>query len=343
MQKIPKEKQLEKLENFVVFESEEGQVNIDVFFHNDNLWLTQKLMAQLFETTKQNISLHLVNLFKEMELQENSVVKEYLTTGSDGKQYKTQFYSLEAIIAVGYRVNSKKATSFRIWATNILKEYTIKGFAIDDDRLKQMKGFGKDYFDELLERIREIRASERRLYQKLTDIFSLSADYDSKSILTKEFFATIQNKLHWAITGKTAAEIIYAEADAKKKNMGLRTWKGEGKNRKILKSDVSVAKNYLDEKDLKALIRVVNTYLDFAEDRAERHIVMNMKDWSTLLEDFLKLSEYPILKNKGKISFKQAKIKAGKEYGKFRPIQDRLYKSDFDLFLEETKSLSEKE
>lgn len=340
MVETAKTKQLEKLENFVIFQTEDGNVNIDVFFHNDNLWLTQKLMATLFEVERSVISKHLKNIFTEGELDEKSVCANFAHTGSDGKQYKTQFYSLEAIIAVGYRVNSTRATSFRIWATDILKEFTIKGFVLDDDRLKQMKGFGKDYFDELLERIREIRASERRLYQKVTDIFALSADYDSKSTLTKEFFATVQNKFHWAITGKTAAEIIYTEADAKKVNMGLKTWGGKEKNRKILKRDVTVAKNYLNEEHLKALIRVVNTYLDLAEDRAERHIVMNMKDWSILLNDFLELANYPILTDKGKISQKQAKIKAEMEYEKFRPIQDKLYRSDFDLLLEETKRLT---
>jgi hypothetical protein len=337
---VKKAEKIEKLENFVIFQTDDGNVNIDVFFHNDNLWLTQKLMATLFEVERSVVSKHLKNIFTEGELDEKSVCANFAHTGSDGKQYKTQFYSLEAIIAVGYRVNSTRATSFRIWATDILKEFTIKGFVLDDDRLKQMKGFGKDYFDELLERIREIRASERRLYQKVTDIFALSADYDSKSTLTKEFFATVQNKFHWAITGKTAAEIIYTEADAKKVNMGLKTWGGKEKNRKILKRDVTVAKNYLNEEHLKALIRVVNTYLDLAEDRAERHIVMNMKDWSILLNDFLELANYPILTDKGKISQKQAKIKAEMEYEKFRPIQDRLYKSDFDLLLEETKRLT---
>ncbi|MBP8979462.1 virulence RhuM family protein [Candidatus Dojkabacteria bacterium] len=337
---IKKAEKIEKLENFVIFQTDDGNVNIDVFFHNDNLWLTQKLMATLFEVERSVISKHLKNIFTEGELDEKSICAKFAHMKKRGRWYESTFYSLEAIIAVGYRVNSTRATSFRIWATDILKEFTIKGFVLDDDRLKQMKGFGKDYFDELLERIREIRASERRLYQKVTDIFALSADYDSKSTFTKEFFATVQNKFHWAITGKTAAEIIYTEADAKKVNMGLKTWGGKEKNRKILKRDVTVAKNYLNEEHLKALIRVVNTYLDLAEDRAERHIVMNMKDWSILLNDFLELANYPILTDKGKISQKQAKIKAEMEYEKFRPIQDKLYRSDFDLLLEETKRLT---
>ena len=212
---VKKAEKIEKLENFVIFQTDDGNVNIDVFFHNDNLWLTQKLMATLFEVERSVISKHLKNIFTEGELDEKSICAKFAHIKKRGRWYESSFYSLEAIIAVGYRVNSTRATSFRIWATDILKEFTIKGFVLDDDRLKQMKGFGKDYFDELLERIREIRASERRLYQKVTDIFALSADYDSKSTLTKEFFATVQNKFHWAITGKTAAEIIYTEADAK--------------------------------------------------------------------------------------------------------------------------------
>ncbi len=339
---MKKELKLEKLENFVVFQTDEGNVNIDVFFHGDNLWLTQKLMGELFEVERSVISKHLKNIFEEGELQENSVCANFAHTGSDGKQYKTKYYSLEAIIAVGYRVNSQRATHFRIWATKVLKEYTVKGFALDDERLKQMKGFGKDYFGELLERIREIRASERRLYQKVTDIYALSADYDKSSNLTKEFFATVQNKLHWAITGKTAAEIIYTKADAQKANMGLKTWKGAKNREKILKSDVSVAKNYLDEEHLRALVRLVNAYLDLAEDRAERHIVMNMVDWASLLDNFLTLSNYPILTDKGKVSMEEAKIKAEMEYKKFRPMQDRLYKSDFDRLLEQVKNKENK-
>jgi len=208
--------ELQKLSNFVIFQTEEGKVNIDVFFADETLWLTQKVMAELFDTTKQNISLHLKNIFNEGELEENSVVKEFLTTATDGKSYKTLFYSLDVIIAVGYRINSSRATKFRIWATDVLHNFILKGFVLDDERLKQVRHFGQDYFDELLERIREIRASERRFYQKITDIYALSADYDKDSKTTKEFFATVQNKLHWAITGKTAAEIIYTEADARK-------------------------------------------------------------------------------------------------------------------------------
>ncbi len=321
--------QIQKLQNFVIFKTEEGKVNVEVFFHEETLWLTQKLIADLFETTKQNISLHLKNIFDAAELEENSVVKEFLTTASDGKTYKTNYYNLDAIIAVGYRVNSNRATKFRIWATRTLREYIIKGFAMDDERLKEVINFGKDYFDELLERIREIRASERRLYQKITDIYALSADYDKKAEMTEEFYATVQNKLHWAITGKTAAEIIHEQVDAKKANMGLRIWKNAPKG-KILKSDIVIAKNYLDEKPLKELEGIVSAYLDLAENRAKRGIIMNMKDWVKFLNQFLELSEYPILKDKGKISALKAKIKAEAEYKKFRIIQDKQFESDFD-------------
>lgn len=321
--------ELQKLSNFVIFQTEEGKVNIDVFFAFETLWLTQKVMAELFGTTKQNISLHLKNIFDEGELEESSVVKEFLTTAADGKSYKTLFYSLDVIIAVGYRVNSNRATKFRIWATDVLHNFILKGFVLDDERLKQIRHFGQDYFDELLERIREIRASERRFYQKITDIYALSADYDKEADTTKEFFATVQNKLHWAITGKTAAEIIYSEADARKAFMGLKTWKNSPQ-KKILKSDISVAKNYLNEKHIEQLNRLVSSYLDLAEDRAIRGIVMNMQDWADFLNRFLELSDYPILTDKGTISAEQARLKAEAEYKKFRVEQDKNYISDFD-------------
>lgn len=321
---------LEKFSNFVIFKTATGKVNIDVFFKDNNLWLTQKKMGELFEVETNTINYHLKEIFKSGELEEDSVIRKIRTTADDGKGYMTSFYSLDAIISVGYRVNSHQATQFRIWATKILKEFTIKGFAMDDDRLKQIKHFGKDYFDELLERIREIRASERRFYQKVTDIYSLSADYDKGSPITKDFFATVQNTLHFAITGKTAAEIIYNEVDAKKAFMGLKTWKDAPKG-KVLKSDVIIAKNYLNEEHIKELERVVASYVDLAENRARRKIVMNMKDWSEFLTQFLELSNYPILADKGKISHLKAKIKAETEYEKFRVIQDQNFESDFDL------------
>ena len=331
--------ELQKLNNFVIFKTDQGKVNIDVFFANDTLWLTQKIMADLFETTKQNISLHLKNIFKDKELLEKSVVKEFLTTAKDGKPYQTKFYSLDAIIAVGYRINSKKATKFRIWATKTLNEFIVKGFVLDDERLKQIKHFGKDYFGELLERIREIRSSERRLYQKITDIYALSADYDKNADITKNFFATVQNKLHWAITGRTAAEIIYTEADAKKAFMGLKVWKNSPDG-KVIKNDISIAKNYLSKKHISELNQIVSTYLDLAENRANRGIVMNMKDWIVFLNRFLELSDYPILAHKGKVSAEKAKIKVESEYKKFRVEQDKYYVSDFD---KEAKKILEKE
>lgn len=320
---------LQKFSNFVIFQTQTGKVNIDVFFHGETLWLTQKKMAELFEKDRSVITRHLKAIFNDGELDEKSVCANFAHTAEDGKTYNTKYYNLRAITAVGYRVNSHRAIEFRKWATGILHEYIIKGFAMDDERLKQIKHFGKDYFDELLERVREIRLSERRFYQKITDIYALSADYDKNAPVTKEFFATVQNKLHWAITGKTAAEIIYTEADADKIYMGLKTWK-QAPDGKILKSDVTVAKNYLNEQHLKELERIVSAYLDLAENRASRGIVMNMKDWIVFLDKFLEISDYPVLLDKGKISALEAKIKAESEYDKFRVIQDRNYVSDFD-------------
>jgi len=321
--------ELQKFSNFVIFQTESGKVNIDVYFQDETLWLTQKLIAELFEKGRSTITEHLKKIFAEGELDENSVCRDFRHTAEDGKKYTTKYYNLRAITAVGYRVNSHRATEFRKWATEILHEYIIKGFAMDDERLKQIRHFGQDYFDEMLERIREIRLSERRLYQKITDIYALSADYDSKSDITKQFFSTVQNKLHWAITGKTAAEIIYTEADAQKLYMGLKTWK-HAPDGKILKSDVSIAKNYLNQEHIKVLEQIVTAYLDMAESRARNRSVMNMKDWDKFLIQFLELADYPILKDKGKISMLEAKLKAESEYDKYRVIQDENYISDFD-------------
>jgi len=335
----------EKFPNFVLFKTADGKVNIDVYFYNETLWLSQKLIAELFQKDRSVISKHLKKIFEEGELNEQVVCAKFaLTTQHGAIEGKTQqkevvYYNLRAITAVGYRVNSHRATEFRKWATEILHEYIIKGFAMDDERLKQIKHFGQDYFDELLERIREIRLSERRLYQKITDIYALSADYDRNDETTKEFFATVQNKMHWAIQGKTAAEIIYTEADAQKHYMGLKTWKNAPVG-KILKSDVTIAKNYLNQEHLKELERIVTAYLDLAENRARRGIVTNMKDWVQFLDKFLVLSDYPILLDKGKISALEAKIKAENEYDKFRVIQDKQYISDFD---EEVRKLIGKE
>lgn len=329
---------LQPINNFVIFKTENGKVNIDVFYQNKTLWLTQKKIAELFEKGRSTITEHLRKIFADGELDEDSVCRDFRHTAEDGKNYQTKYYNLRAITAVGYRVNSQRAIEFRKWATELLHEYIIKGFTMDDERLKQIKHFGEDYFDEMLERIREIRLSERRLYQKITDIYALSADYNSKDAITRHFFATVQNKLHWAITGKTAAEIIYTEADATKIYMGLKTWK-QAPDGKILKSDVSIAKNYLNTEHIKELERIVTSYLDLAENRARNRQVMNMKDWDKFLVQFLELADYPILKDKGKISMLQAKLKAESEYDKFRITQDRNFISDFD---KEIKKLTDK-
>jgi len=316
--------------NFLLYTGDDGKVNVEVFLQDETVWLTQKAMAELFGVQIPAINKHLKNIFEDGELVENSVISILETTANDGKKYKTQFYNLDAIISVGYRVNSYQATQFRIWATKTLKEFIIKGFVLDDERLKQgNRVFGKDYFDELLERIREIRASERRFYQKITDIYALSADYDKNAPITKEFFAAVQNKLHWAITGKTAAEIIYDSADATKIYMGLTNWK-HAPDGKFLKSDIAVAKNYLSEAHIKELNQIVSAYLDLAENRAQRQILMKMTDWIEFLHNFLELSDYPILQDKGKISALEAKLKAEQEYETYRIQQDKDYISDFD-------------
>jgi hypothetical protein len=291
------------------------------------------------------IAKHLKNIFDSGELTRAATVSKMEIVQAEGGREvgrEVEFYNLDAIIAVGYRVNSYQATQFRIWATKTLREFIIKGFVLDDERLKQGKAlFGKDYFDELLERIREIRASERRFYQKITDIYALSVDYDTNAPVTREFFANVQNKLHWAITGQTAAELIYAKADATKLFMGLATWKHAPQG-KILKSDVTVAKNYLGEEHVKELNRIVSAYLDLAENRAERGILMRMSDWVTFLNSFLELSSYPILADRGKVSALEAKLKAEGEYEIYRKRQDAEFISDFDRVVEETRRLEGK-
>ncbi len=324
--------------NFILYTSNTGDVKVNVFLENETIWLTQKSIGELFGKSKSTISEHLKNIFNEGELDENSVVRNFRTTATDGKSYETNFYNLDAIISVGYRVNSKQATQFRIWATKTLKEFIVKGFVLDDERLKQgSQIFGKDYFDELLERIREIRASERRFYQKITDIYAqCSIDYNPKSETTITFYKTVQNKLHWAITGNTASEIIVNRADADKENMGLTTWKNSPKG-KILKSDISIAKNYLSKKEVSELNRLVELYLNFAELQAERNIPMKMNEWIVILDSFLKLNQYDILSNAGKISHQKALEKSAKEYEKFRVIQDQKYLSDFDNEIKKLK------
>lgn len=320
----PKEGQI------LFYKTDEGTINLGVMFSDENVWLSQAQMVELFQSSKSNISEHIKHIFQEGELDENSVVRNCRTTAADGKDYNTNYYNLDVIISVGYRVRSKQGTQFRIWATKTLKEFIIKGFVLDDERLKNGKHFGKDYFDELLERIREIRASERRFYQKITDIYSqCSVDYDASGDISKTFYATVQNKLHWAITGSTAAEIIASRADESKPNMGLTTWK-HAPDGKIIKLDVTVAKNYLKEKEISELNRLVNMYLDYAELQATRQIPMKMKDWIEKLDGFLKFNEYEVLKNAGRISTEVAKELAESKYKKFRVEQDKNYISDFD-------------
>jgi hypothetical protein len=332
-----------KNSEIILYSTPQGNVKVEVLVHEETAWLTQKMLAELLQTTPQNITLHLKNIYTEGELQESTTCKDFLHVQKEGKREvkrSQRFYNLDAIISVGYRVKSNIATQFRIWATGILREFISKGFALDDERLKQGGTlFGKDYFDELLERIREIRASERRFYQKITDIYAqCSIDYDPHSTVTELFYKTVQNKLHWAITGNTAAEIIAIRADSKKDTMGLTTWKKAPKG-KILKSDAAIAKNYLNEKEIKSLNRIVTMYLDFAELQAERQIPMKMQEWAERLDAFLQFNQFDVLDNPGKVSAAVAKETAEKEYEKFRVIQDKKYLSDFD---EEVKKLKKK-
>ncbi|MGY6523519.1 MAG: virulence RhuM family protein [Mongoliitalea sp.] len=317
--------------DFILYTSQDGEVRVDVFVHNESVWLTQKAMQDLFDRSKSTVSEHISNVFKEGELDENQVVRKFRTTADDGKDYEVSYYNLDVIISVGYRIKSQRGTQFRIWATKTLKEFIIKGFVLDDKRLKQGgQVFGKDYFEELLERIREIRASERRFYQKITDIYAeCSIDYDANSETTQNFYKTVQNKLHWAITGNTAAEIIESRANANNPNMGLTTWKNSPDG-KILKSDINIAKNYLSEKEISELNRLVELYLNFAELQAERNIPMKMNEWVEALDSFLKINRYDLLNNPGKISHEMAIKKAESEYSKFRIIQDQKFISDFD-------------
>ncbi len=317
--------------DFILYTSQDGEVRVDVFVNDETVWLTQKAMQELFDRSKSTVSEHISNVFKEGELDENQVVRKFRTTADDGKEYEVSYYNLDVIISVGYRIKSQRGTQFRIWATKTLKEFIIKGFVLDDKRLKQSgQVFGKDYFEELLERIREIRASERRFYQKITDIYAqCSIDYDFKSDLTLNFYKTIQNKLHWAITGNTAAEIIDKRANAENPNMGLTSWKNSPSG-KILKSDTNIAKNYLSEKEISELNRLVELYLNFAELQAERNIPTKMNEWVEALDSFLKINRYDLLNNPGKISHDMAISKAESEYSKFRRIQDQNFISDFD-------------
>jgi len=329
--------------DIIFYTTPDGVIRVEVLYQDETFWLTINRMAELFGTSKQSISYHLQNIYKENELNREATVKEILTVQIEGQREvsrKLEYYNLDVVIAVGYRVSSRQATQFRIWATQTLKEFIIKGFVLDDERLKQGKRFGKDYFDELLERIREIRASERRFYQKITDIYAqCSIDYQPKAELTVQFYKTVQNKLHWAITGKTAAELIAERVNATKPNMGLTTWKNAPQG-KVLKSDITTAKNYLVEAELKELDRVVSMYLDYAENQAQRQIVMKMQDWSSKLDAFLQFNEYEVLQNAGKTSHQVATALAEGEYNKFRVIQDQQFESDFDKAIKELERRS---
>jgi len=322
---------------FLLYKTPNGEVRVDVLLQNETIWMPKKKIAELFDVNVSAISKHLNNTYDSGELQKEATVSILEIVQSEGKRQVTravEFYNLDAIIAVGYRVNSKRATQFRIWATAVLKEFIIKGYTMDVERLKNPQPlFGKDYFKEQLEKIRDIRSSERRLYQQITDIYAeCSIDYEYESETTKEFFAMVQNKLHWAITGNTAAEIIVSRADHKKDKMGLTSWKNSPDG-KIRKSDVSIAKNYLSEKELRPLNRIVTMYLDYAEDQAEQGIVMTMKDWVAKLNAFLQFNQKDILQNTGKVSAAIAKEFAEKEYDRYKPIQDRLFESDFDKMI----------
>lgn len=312
--------------------------SVEVRYEDENIWITQKMLAVLYEVETNTINYHIKKIFEDSELEEDSVIRNFRITASDGKSYDTKHYNLQMIIAVGFKVNSERAVQFRKWVNNIAKEYTIKGFAMDDERLKNDGSIlTKKYFEEQLERIREIRSSERKFYQKITDIYAAAIDYDRDAAATKRFYATVQNKMHFAVHGHTAAELIVERADATKNHMGLTTWQ-DAPNGKIKKSDVIVAKNYLTEKELGQLNRMVSAYLDFAENMANRHIPLTMADWEKRLNGFIEMFEYGLLQDAGKVTAEIAKLHAETEFEKYRIVQDRLYKSDFDLFLEELEN-----
>ncbi len=320
---------------YLTFVAASGQGGVEAVYADENVWLTQKLMGLLYDVETHTVNYHLKQIFADNELQENSVIRNFRITAADGKTYDTQHYNLSAIIAVGYKVNSERAVQFRKWATGIIESFTIKGYAMDDERLKNDGSIlGKKYFEEQLQRIREIRLSERKFYQKITDIYATSVDYDVTAAATQRFFATVQNKLHWAIHGQTAAEVIFSRADAGKERMGLTAWKDAPKG-KIQKFDVSVAKNYLTEKEMAQLQRLVSAYLDVAEDMALRAIPMTMQDWETRLNRFVAAADREILQDAGKVTAEIAQAHAESEFEKYRIVQDRLFESDFDLLLKQ--------
>lgn len=314
---------------FLIFTTQSGKDTIDVRVEDENIWLTQKLIAKLFGVEINTINYHLKEIFKNSELEEESVIRKFGITADDGKTYQTSHYSLTVIIAVGFRVNSQEATNFRKWASGVLKDFTLRGYVLDDIRLKNGAYLSKEYFRDLVLQIRDIRESERNFYQQITDIYATAIDYNLNAFTTKEFFATVQNKMHFATHGHTVAELIAKRASHAKENMGLATWK-HAPNGKIIKSDVGIAKNYLNEKEIKALNRIVTMYLDYAEDQAENGIPMTMKDWSGKLNVFLQFNEKDILENAGKISAEVAKQFAESEFEKYRPVQDKMFESDFD-------------
>ena len=320
---------------FLIFTKQSKEKTIEVIVDDESVWLSQKLIAELFDTTRNNITMHLSNILRN-ELDKNLVCKYFLHTANDGKKYKTKYYNLDAIIAVGFKVNSKRAIEFRLWAINILKHYSVKGYILDKERLKNGAFLNENYFDELLQEIREIRISERNIYQKITDIYATSLDYNASSPITKEFFKTVQNKMHYATHGNTAAEVIVERANHKKEHMGLTNWKNSP-NGKIMARDVVVAKNYLTKEELKSLERIVTMYLDYAEDQAERHIPMTMEDWQVRLDVFLQFNEREVLDNPGKVSREVAESFALSEFEKYRIVQDKLFESDFDKFLIDMK------
>ena len=329
---------------FLIFETQAKEDSVEVRYEDNTLWLTQKMMAQLFSVESNTITYHLQDLFRSKEITEDSTTRKFRVVQTEGNRQVTReilHYNLEAIISVGYRVNSIKATQFRRWATRILQQYAIKGYVLDKKRMENGSFLGEDYFEELLEEIREIRLSERRFYQKITDIYSTAMDYDKDSPITKEFFSKVQNKLHFAVSHQTAAEIVYDRADHTKQNMGLTTWKN-APNGKIIKSDVSVAKNYLSKEEIDDLEHIVSAFLDIAENRAKRKIPMTMEDWASRIDKFLLADDRDILENAGKISAEIAKEKAESEFEMYRVIQDRTFKSDFDLFSEEIEKLEKK-
>jgi len=324
---------------YLTYIASTGESGVDVIYADENIWMTQKMLGILYNVETNTVNYHLKKIFQDSELDENSVVRNFRITASDGKSYTTKHYNLSAIIAVGYKVNSERAVQFRKWATRIVQEFTIKGFAMDDERLKSDGTIlGKKYFEEQLQRIREIRLSERKFYQKITDIYATSIDYDVTAQATKRFFATVQNKLHWAIHGQTAAEVIIDRADHKKENMGLTTWK-DAPNGKIQKFDVNVAKNYLTENEMQQLQRLVSAYLDIAEDMALRQIPMTMEDWEIRLNKFITATDREILQDAGKVTAEIAKAHAESEFEKYRIIQDRIYESDFDKLVKNQTEL----